>query len=107
MKLSDSVLDFIAWKQYEYVTGSTWLQYILQFLSYETFAMLFCAKFDITGIWALSIYAAAPPVIIVVGIVLGKLQIKSRYQERYLKICADMNPDWKKAMSKIEEVDKK
>lgn len=104
MKLD--IIDWIAWRQYEFNTGWTLMQYLTSFLSFETFAIVFTSKFNITGFLAALVYVVVPPTGVIAGVLFGKFLIHIRYQERYVVICSDMNPDWKKAMNKLKEVEK-
>ena len=100
-------MDYIRWiadRQVEFQTAWNIDQYVSSILMFESFAMLFCDKFGIYGIWAMLLYLGAPPICFVIVTLQGILMIRSNYQGAYAKAAANINPDWKKALEKIDNI---
>ena len=91
MKLD--IIDWIAWRQYEFNTGWTLMQYLTTFLSFETFAIVFTSKFNITGFLAALIYVVVPPTGVIAGVLFGKynqmILEDYMYSENYTNLLSD------------------
>jgi len=90
----DKLTTWIAHRKYEVDSSWGYGAYIFQIFSFETFAMVFCDKFGISGATAGFVYCAVPPLGFVGMIITGQIMIRAKLQEKYSKICADQNPDW-------------
>jgi len=106
MKIPDFIIDWIAWRKYEFDTAWSYGAYVFQFLSFETFAMVFCDKFGIIGLPAIFIYVIMPPIAMIALVCFGRGLINIKVQEKYAQICQNMNPDWKQFMKEKEEARK-
>jgi hypothetical protein len=103
MKIPEWFIDWIAWRKYELDTAWGYFTYFFQFATFESFAMLFTLRFNITGLPSILMYVVVPPVGIVSMLFVGRGIINLKVQEKYAKICQDMNPDWKQFMKQTKE----
>lgn len=98
--LLDRLTTWIAHRKYEIDASWGYGAYVFQIFSFETFAMVFCEKFGINGTPAIFVYCAIPPLGFIAMILIGQAMIRVKLQEKYSKICNDMNPDWRKFIGK-------
>jgi hypothetical protein len=104
IKIPEWILKYIAHRQTEFQTAWNIFQYIFTIMSFETFAMVFCGKFEIYGIPAILIYIALPVAGFIGVIISGQILIRSNYQYIFMKNSADLNNDWKEAIEILREL---
>ncbi len=102
--IPESILKYIAKRQTEFQTAWNIFQYIFPIMSFETFAMIFCDKFEIYGITAILIYIVLPIVGFIGVVISGQILIKSNYQYIFMKNTADLNNDWKEVVEILREL---
>jgi ligand-binding sensor protein len=73
-------------------------------MSFETFAMVFCGKFGIYGMYTILIYIVLPIAGLLGVIISGQILIKSNYQYMFMKNSADLNNDWKEVLEILREL---
>ena len=95
---------FISRRHYEFTISWSFIGQGFAILSFETFAMLFCQKFDIYGIPAMAIYLGIPVVGCIICVLLGMWMIRSGYQHQYAKYASDTNGDWVEMKDNIKEI---
>jgi hypothetical protein len=99
--------DFYARRQYEFTLGWQTVGQFAQLLTFETFAMVFCDKFSISGIPALLIYIGVPIAAVIAMIYLGHLMIRSGYANKLQKFGWDINEEWAETVSSVRKIAKK
>ena len=102
--MKEELLGFISRRQVEFQRGWMVVGQISALITFETFAMVFCTKFGITGDVALGIYTFVPLAAVFGVTFLGWEMIRSGYAHKYLQYDQNQNKDWKKAMEVIQRL---
>jgi len=103
--MKEELLGFISRRQVEFQRGWMMVGQISALITFETFAMVFCTKFGITGTPAFCIYTILPVVAVLGVIVLGWEMNRSGYSHKYLQYDQNQNKDWKKAIEIIHRLE--
>lgn len=90
----DHLFDYYSKRHYEFQLGWGIVGQVSALITFETFAMVFCAKFNITGTPALFLYAGAPIVSVLLVTFLGHKMIHSGYASKYQQYGWNVNEDW-------------
>jgi hypothetical protein len=99
--------SFIARRHYEYKQGWDLVGLSWQLLSFETFAMIFCEKFQIYGIPAMCVYFGSPLVAVLGIMLLGRKMIQVDYANKLAQIGMDVNKDWVDMKECIRDIHRK
>ena len=86
--------DFYSKRHYEFNIGWAVVGQATALLSFETFAMIFCEKFGISGTPSLIIYAGLPIFAIVGVTFMGYKMIQSGYATKLSQYSSNVNTDW-------------
>lgn len=103
----DRLGDYIAEKHSYFQIGWGTFGQFFQFFAFESFAILFCEKFGISGYPSLLIYIVAPFAIFLFVILLGETMVITGYQHKYQKKGADFNNEWKEVVQIMKLVKSK
>jgi hypothetical protein len=102
----DQIFSYVSKRQTEFGTAMSVLGQLFYIISFETFAMVFCEKFNITGIVAGMIYIAIPFVGLIIIIAIGHLMIRTGYQKAVAEYGSNINKDWVKLIEDTKEIRK-
>lgn len=100
----EHLFNYYSKRHYEFQMGWGIVGQVSALITFETFAMIACTKFGITGELALFIYAGVPIVAIIGVTYMGHKMIKSGYAHKYQQYGANVNKDWADTVEKVDKI---
>lgn len=101
------MFHWISLRQYEFQMAWGVFGQAFTLLTFETFAMVFCDKFGITGYPALFMYAILP-VMGVIGVTYsGHKMVTTGYAKQFQKNAANINQDWIDLLADVKKIREK
>lgn len=98
------IAEYVSKRQVEFQTAWSVVGQFSALITFETFALVFCTKFNISGTPALFIYVAAPIIAVITVTYMGNGMIRTGYAHRYQKYGMDVNKDWKETVDKVDKM---
>jgi hypothetical protein len=100
----EPILTFVSRRHNEFAYAMGIIGQVFYIFTFETFAMIFCDKFGISGFPAVFVYIGLPIVGLVGIIAFGNGLIRSGYQNKYNKYSANINEDWVRLCNDVREL---
>ena len=98
------LFGFYSERHYEFQLGWGLVGQLSALITFETFAMVFCDKFGISGTPSLILYAGAPICAVIMVTFLGHKMIQSGYANKYQQYGMNVNTDWKNTVKNVKDI---
>lgn len=98
----DHLFDYYSKRHYEFQLGWGIVGQAFSLLTFETFAMVFCDKFGITGYPALFMYAVLPIVGVIGVTYTGHKMVTTGYANKYQQYGMNVNKDWENTVKSVK-----
>ena len=103
----EHLFHWFSLRQYEFQMAFGVFGQLTTILSFETFAMLFCAKFGIVGIPAIFIYIFLPILAVIGMTYTGHRMVRSGYASKFQENAANINPEWIQLVKNVDCIKKR
>jgi hypothetical protein len=100
------LFSFLSKRQYEFQMAWGVFGQAFTLLTFETFAMVFCDKFGITGYAALFMYAVVPIAGVIAVTYSGHKMVTTGYATKYANYGSNVNSDWVELINNVKTIQK-